>query len=494
VKGAGRCANKYSPLGHCPHDAYLGHDIYGTPIPQKVQGGNCIDDGHCDKTFYGFACPECNTIGDYNNKFENVGVGMVGVGLKSAQVTKTVGSGNHIARFRFMFRDLKDHKDDTDVYYNAPYTVPQCPPVNGKCVSASPYTYNASQTTWPAEANNPTYFCASGTSTITPTQSNFPNYGQTTSWDCIGKNGGTSTQGGACKATRQMPAAQCGTADNVKTNTKPPTPPTTNLCPPNHTASDPQIVNNQWQWTCTHNVTGAIPPSVTCIAPIPGAKCGLAHTDDPNNITNTKPTANLCVKQNNSNVCSWPGNTLSDVSLQNDGWWHWQCKHAPQAYPQIVDCHAPTCLANDPIKRTSPVIISDNMKTTISLNCPGDDGNKLCCKIHNTAPGADSEINICTGDPAEEVKIIEGAENKFDAKCWFSGNGNGDGNGSGDGNGDGNSVDKSFTVQTACIESQCTANGTCAKAPKMANSRSQCKSTCNSNADCTSGRIIETRP
>ena len=485
-KGAHGCANKYSPLGHCPHDAYLAHAIWGTSIPQKVQGGNCIKDSDCDKTFYGFYCPDCNNMQDYNNRFLNVGSGMLGYGLKSAQVTKTVGSGNHVARFRFMFRDLKDHKDDTDVYYNAPYTVPQCPPVNGKCTSASPYTYNANQTTWPAGANNPTYFCESGTPTITPTQSNFPNYGQTVTWDCIGKNGGTSTQNGACKATRQMPAAKCGTAKGIETNTKP----TANLCPPNHTASDPQIVNvnghpDHWQWTCTHNVTGATPQSETCRAPIPGAECGSAHTDDPNNITNIKPTAGLCAKQGQL-VCSWPGRTLPDVSLQNDGWWHWQCEHNPQAYPQKVDCHAPTCLVNMPIKYTNPVIISNNMRTTISLNCPGSNGNKLCCKIHNTTKGSIPEKTICTGDSGE-IEIVEG-ENEFDAECWF------DKNNSKTKDPNEPPVKKDFKVQTACIESQCTANGTCAKAPKIANSRSKCKSSCNSNADCTSGRIIETRP
>ncbi len=357
------------------------------------------------------------------------------------------------------------------------------PAVNGQCSSGKiPHPIPFTQTAW--STTIPAHFCASGTPQPNPPI--FPNYGQTVTWDCIGKNGGTSTQNGACKATRQMPAAKCGTAKGIETNTKP----TANLCPPNHTASDPQIVNvnghpDHWQWTCTHNVTGATPQSETCRAPIPGAECGSAHTDDPNNITNIKPTAGLCAKQGQL-VCSWPGRTLPDVSLQNDGWWHWQCEHNPQAYPQKVDCHAPTCLVNMPIKYTNPVIISNNMRTTISLNCPGSNGNKLCCKIHNTTKGSIPEKTICTGDSGE-IEIVEG-ENEFDAECWF------DKNNSKTKDPNEPPVKKDFKVQTACIESQCTANGTCAKAPKIANSRSKCKSSCNSNADCTSGRIIETRP
>ncbi len=193
--------------------------------------------------------------------------------------------------------------------------------------------------------------------------------------------------------------------------------------------------------------------------------------------TNTIPKdPNLCA--NSSVVSIFP-------YLLPTGRWYWQCNQLSKpASPELMDCHASTCLANDPIKRTSPVIISDNMKTTISLNCPGDNGNKLCCKIHNTTKGNDPEEIVCTGSSLEK-EIVEG-QNEFGADCWFD-----DGNGEDD---DEPIVNKDFKVQTACIESQCTANGTCAKAPKIAGSRSQCKSTCNSNADCTSGRIIETRP
>ena len=300
--------------------------------------------------------------------------------------------------------------DTTPVAVNV--DIPECS-LDGKCTSASPYTYNANQTTWPAGASNSTYFCESGTPTITPTQSNFPNYGQTVTWDCIGKNGGTSTQNGACKAIRKRPKAECKTGYED---------------------------NNQNQ----------------------------------NIITNTEPTntSNLC----KSGVFSW-----NNPKLGSDGWWHWQCEHDPQANPRTVNCKAPTCLANMPIKYTNPVIISNNMKTNISISCPN-----TCCKIHNTTKGSIPEKTICTGDSGE-IEIVEG-ENEFDAECWF------DKNNSKTKDPNEPPVKKDFKVQTACIESQCTANGTCAKAPKIANSRSKCKSSCNSNADCTSGRIIETRP
>ena len=343
--------------------------------------------------------------------------------------------------------------------------------VDAKCASASPYTYNADQTTWPSQSQDSTYFCASGTPTITPTQSNFPDYGQTTSWDCISE-GGTSTSGGACKVIRSVPATKCGTANNVETNAKP-----TNLCPPNHTASDPQIVNNQWQWTCAHNVIGATPPSATCTAPIPGAKCGTANNVE----TNAKPTTNLCAKQGDSNVCSWPGNTLPDVSLQNDGGWHWQCEHKPYAYPQTVNCQAPTCLVGDVLQYPSNIYLTPNgQSVNIGVFCNGSGGDKMCCDIEMTPTGSNPKTHICTGESGEfEVP----ASGEYSAQCYFEDDPT-------------TKVNKPITIHTMCASKECNAQGTCQATPVAANSinDSQCKSTCNSNADCTSGRIIETRP
>ncbi len=54
----------------------------------------------------------------------------------------------------------------------------------------------------------------------------------------------------------------------------------------------------------------------------------------------------------------------------------------------------------------------------------------------------------------------------------------------------------SETALTAyCTERSCNAQGTCQAMPKSGvTSSKQCSSTCNSNADCSSGRMIETKP
>jgi hypothetical protein len=102
------------------------------------------------------------------------------------------------------------------------------------------------------------------------------------------------------------------------------------------------------------------------------------------------------------------------------------------------------------------------------------------------------------------MKIIERDNNKFKAECCFEDDcSNNKCNKVCDSNSSNCpkkntttevGIDKGFTIATACMESQCTASGTCAKTPKPASSRDQCESSCNSNADCSSGRMIETKP
>jgi hypothetical protein len=59
----------------------------------------------------------------------------------------------------------------------------------------------------------------------------------------------------------------------------------------------------------------------------------------------------------------------------------------------------------------------------------------------------------------------------------------------------GNVIEKTISLNGYCIEKSCGANGTCQAMPKTGvTSLKDCINTCNSNADCTSGRMIETKP
>jgi hypothetical protein len=73
--------------------------------------------------------------------------------------------------------------------------------------------------------------------------------------------------------------------------------------------------------------------------------------------------------------------------------------------------------------------------------------------------------------------------------------GGGTGGSSGTGGGSTITITKEQNIQTTCIEKICNAQGTCQTMPKgNVKNIEDCSNTCNSNADCTNGRIIETKP
>ena len=107
--------------------------------------------------------------------------------------------------------------------------------------------------------------------------------------------------------------------------------------------------------------------------------------------------------------------------------------------------------------------------------------SNVCCKIRDTKIGDNVNPIICSGDGSKEMTVMPGSHT-YPAQCYF------------DGDYPPDPPQKHFTISTMCTSAQCNAQGTCQKTPIPANSRDACKSTCNSNADCTRGRIIETRP
>ncbi len=245
---------------------------------------------------------------------------------------------------------------------------------------------------------------------------------------------------------------------------------------------------NSVTWDCDGLYYGDPTTGSPCSAKreVPAAKCGTQH---PDKLTNTTPPSGQYT------LCDCDLNcTNTTPTLGADGKWHWDCDHnVVVANPKLVSCEAPTCITNDPINATSPIMLSEDMKSHISLDCPGS--SNLCCIIHNANNPNAIDVTVCSNQTGE-MMIVPGV-NKLPAECWFE---DGDGDGDGDPKGkecDGNETCinvSGLTVSTACMESQCTASGTCAKTPRGATDKSQCKSSCNSDADCSSGRMIETKP
>ena len=359
--------------------------------------------------------------------------------------------------------------------------------VNGSCgtgnKSPHEYTFAHDSIIWGVRTN----FCNKGTpipaTVAKPTQAN-----PKTTWKCSGSNGGDDS--GECWTKIAPPPRIDGgcstgqiasTIPSTQTNWSSTLP--THFCAAGTPSPNPPTFPGYGE-SVSWNCIGSGPDhtdATNCSAQraTPQPQCGNAH----NKLTNTKPVLELCLAQGDSAQCSWPGNSEAGVALDENGWWNWQCRHtSPAATNNPVQCHAPSCIANNPVSATSPVMLSDDMHSTVSVACPGAN---LCCEVTNETNN--DVVIACSGSP-QEITISPG-QNDLSSICWFDDNNDGE-NDPDEPEKDGNSN----TVQTMCVARECNTQGTCQATPKIGSSTDACSSTCSSNADCSSGRIIETRP
>jgi hypothetical protein len=345
-------------------------------------------------------------------------------------------------------------------------------PINGACATNSPYTYESNVTSWPSTLN--LYFCKTGTATFIASQSNFPGQGETVTWGCNGNSTGTSTSLTACSASRKLPPridGDCKLQSVPVTQLK--TRPTQDngvLC---ETGTATTILGdgspeNPWTWDCNGsgpnhtNDTGCkVQVLVDCASPD-----GEKNINKKPVVTSTNP---LCLGEVKSPVVSFV-----------EGRWEWDCTHNTLA-ALTTSCSADSCLAGDVLNVQAHVYLKDNPKeqlAKVSLNCPG--GDTVCCKFTSTNMFVDNKLaeEICTGNNG---KIEISTAGKYSAECYFKDKLN-------------EAVEKESNVSTMCTQRECNSQGACQATPKTASKLSDCSSTCNSNADCSSGRIIETRP
>ncbi|MCX6722364.1 MAG: NHL repeat-containing protein, partial [Candidatus Staskawiczbacteria bacterium] len=126
--------------------------------------------------------------------------------------------------------------------------------------------------------------CSSGT--VNPTNynlnSNLSTASPNASWNCSGKNGGTSTTT-ACAASLIVNGA-CGSANGLQTISKP----TTNLCSP---ATSPTVSGSgPWSWSCTGANGG---PTADCTAS-PSASAGACGAFAKTWLSSETPSGLLC--------------------------------------------------------------------------------------------------------------------------------------------------------------------------------------------------------
>lgn len=427
-------------------------------------------------------------------------------------------------------------------------TVGSCK-TDGACNAASTknnYAYTATSPSTP--------LCSAGTPS--PATVSFPagKYGASSNvtWTCAGVGGGATA---TCAAQRLAPAASCGTANGVMTNTQP----AANLCGPGSVLDSPPGVTLQgtsWQWSCTHSINpGANPQTVTCSAPTPATPCACnpatPRTDYP--YTATGPSTPLCSAGTPlPGIVNFVAGAYGAASTVN-----WTCSAPPctgvgcasacmgsatcsasRMSPPQCDCGSvdtvsttkPTIdLCNPPLS-SGPTVLGNNGGwswtcqdpsvcsgsavcsaecVNIDIDAPANiylnkNGNKLKVKVRveghqNVKNGGtcsiamNSETKIVTvqnGGSTPEVEFDYGGPSaKITAECTLEVDCGG-----------GTlyttkKLNDEHTVTSLCVEKACNAQGSCQSTPKSGvSSIEDCVSTCNSTADCSKGRMIETRP
>lgn len=232
-------------------------------------------------------------------------------------------------------------------------------------------------------------------------------------------------------------------------------------------------------WGCNGigpNAKNTEPNACSARRVCPTFACGTAGTS--NAVRDTKPTVKdgLCVPADA--LINQPG-----VTFGQDGRWSWGCKYADADQCQGATCSAPSCIVNNPPTLQPYVYFDGNGKpspTTMTVSCPN-----ICCDI----AGAEGSVTVCNGTPGQ-IPVFAGARD-YTMSCWYDD----DNDGKKDENDTGASiVSKTGRVSTMCAARSCNNQGQCQATPQEANSPSDCASSCSSDADCTTGRMIETRP
>ncbi|MEA3323193.1 MAG: thrombospondin type-1 domain-containing protein [Patescibacteria group bacterium] len=314
----------------------------------------------------------------------------------------------------------------------------------------------------------------------------------TPSWgkwgDCSEECGdGVQTRNNGCGATQSRPCnnecpGECGTLNGNTYDYLVSGWPNGTWCEPMDAVSDPDPVpfpafdteNNgcssqkpcegSVSWDCSTEFGGTENDLCSAVIKPPTVECGDANGVE----TNSEPVDDLC-KSSEGDV-----NVVPPVTLTDGGNWVWGCRH--DVFTQIQTaadaCGAPSCIATA-VSAISPIMLSDNMNSVVSVACPD-----LCCTVTNDENNI--SVTVCDGS-TQQIKIEPG-QNNLSSVCTLPSEPPVDG--------------PPITVQTMCTSKECNAQGTCQGTPVLADalSDSQCSSTCNSNADCSSGRLIETKP
>lgn len=365
------------------------------------------------------------------------------------------------------------------------------PTVNGRCSTgkiANPVPWD--QTAW--RSLSATHFCASGTPRPNPPM--FPGHGDSVRWTCEGS--GPNHVNASCSAERQEPpACTCSsTAENGPYDYRD-TRIVGDLC----TYGTPSIGANptfpgtyggEITWTCSApNCTGA---ADNCRAsreePDPCA-CGPSNGNDAV-LSNVPVDRDACAAGDDAYV------------NDNNGVFNWTCGTTNVEYDGAggmclgqVSCSAGCVSAN--IEAPASVYLNkDGNEIDVTVEIENSEkvlsGDCTLSATGTTLVGGGASVTASVSDIASQTYSFVYPENGtvINLDCpALAVDCDGDGNASGTAR-----YTDSHAVQSVCMQRSCNAQGKCQATPQPASSYDECSSTCNSDADCSTGRMIETRP
>jgi hypothetical protein len=229
--------------------------------------------------------------------------------------------------------------------------------------------------------------------------------------------------------------------------------------------------NSEVTWGCNGIGTGTSTQSDKCSATRTGPNPGICGPNNGKELSE-KPTDDLCY--NPDKTTSVDDNYLNGVVDLDKEEWIWTCNGSHNDFNKCPkqlskDCKA-TCVPEiDATAKPNPFLLTeDGVTVEVTVEKKGDCAGAYTCTVDGNGLTNNKYVFYDLKNPKNIV-----------VTCT-SGN---------------NVTTKTISLNGYCIEKSCGANGTCQAMPKTGvTSLKDCINTCNSNADCTSGRMIETKP
>lgn len=282
-----------------------------------------------------------------------------------------------------------------------------------------------------------------------------------------------TTSGTSCDNLNEKLTQSCGVCTPGENIDVTQMPTKTGICAYG-TATTPELKGDDWVWQCLGSNNEIEDDDAACS--VPNNAPGICNPSLDGMILTQKPqeTKALCT----SGI--YKEGSLTGPAI---GPWTWTCDPIGKENSDI--CNA-TCLA---LTLDAPEFVylkEDDNKITAKVRVEGYDNIN---EITKCTVNGDDAVTFSSNDGVSDPFTVDvtGASTEISVTCDISGPCN-----SGAENSEQYTVSKD--VKSMCVARSCNSQGTCQAVPQPADSVDDCTSTCSSDADCSTGRMIETRP